>query len=205
MLQPYRHKPSQKPVIKGQVLPIAAHEGDWGRNACTDTEAGIFALSEQAGRSTPTSPCLPGCSQQDLLVCAPSHVVMLRKSKNPQEEGAAGKSHTTTEGPRRISQSSLRVIEGYKGFTGSRLQGQLEGFLLFFFALHLVWVLAARKHPTLDVGHAHTNSAFQGNEGDKRHHDPSKENQKVTTKRNLRSSPTSSKQDDDFGPAFDQL
>lgn len=51
VLQPYRHKPSQKPVIKGQVLPIAAHEGDWGRNACTDTEAGIFALSEQAGRS----------------------------------------------------------------------------------------------------------------------------------------------------------
>lgn len=56
----------------------------------------------------------------------------------------------------------------------------------------------------LDVGHAHTKSAFRGNEGDERHHDSSKENQKVTTKRrNLRSSPTSSKQDDDFGPAFD--
>lgn len=139
MLQPYRHKPSQKPVIKGQVLPIAAHEGDWGRNACTDTEAGIFALSEQAGRSTPTSPRLPGCSQQDLIIVLPVVWLCFEKAKTHERKVLLERA-TRPRGPWHISQSSLRVTEGYLGFAGSRLQGQLEGFLLFCFSFLLyIW------------------------------------------------------------------
>lgn len=42
------------------------------------------------------------------------------------------------------------------GLSGSRLQGQLWGFVFLFFALHLVYTLEVWKHPVLDVSHGST-------------------------------------------------
>lgn len=52
------------------------------------------AGSKWAGWRARVAPCLPGYPQKgNLIVCVQNHLVMLQKSKYPNEEGSAGKGH----------------------------------------------------------------------------------------------------------------
>lgn len=48
------------------------------------------------------------------------------------------------------------MIKRYTALSGTRLQGRMRGFFGFLFALHLVYILEARKHPGLGVRHVST-------------------------------------------------